>query len=305
MDPSSSAFVTKMIVGFIFGLLLSWSVGLAPALIYRYVIYRHPIEKQKVRWRLAPIIIILMILFKAIMAETGGTTWNPNPLPWIIIYFIGKWVMTRENKSKVKHGCLLSTFGLFLFVSIGSVLIGSYFSKMIPNEAEVQESIRTDPVHLALTQGDIQKMKQLLEAGASPNKTITRGHTPLITASRLGHAGAVSLLLRSGANPRHQDNLGWTPLHHAILQESANLSAITMLVGAGADVNAQDHRLRTPLHRAAQYGHIEVLQYLLKVGANPNSKDDADWTPYERVEMMGTVDAATEAKVKKILETNQ
>jgi hypothetical protein len=305
MDPNNSAFVTNMIFGFIFGLLLSWSVGLAPALIYRYVIYRHPVEKKKVRWRLAPIVVILMFLFKATMANLGGTPWSPNPLPWIIIYFIGKWIMTRESKSKFKHACLLSTFGLFLLLSIGSVLIGSYFNKMIPDKTEVRESVQTDPVHLALTQGDIQKMKQLLGAGASPNKIITKGHTPLITASRLGRADMASLLLRSGANPKHQDDLGWTPLHHAILQESANLSVITLLIESGADVNAQDHRLRTPLHRAAQYGYVDVVQYLLKVGANPSLKDDSNWTPYERAESFGTADAETKAKVKAILRANR
>ena len=131
------------------------------------------------------------------------------------------------------------------------------------------------------------------------------GHTPLITASRLGRADMVAILLRSGANPKHQDDLGWTPLHHAILQESANLAVITLLVESGADVNAQDHRLRTPLHRAAQYGYVDIVRYLLKVGANPNLRDDKSWTPYERVESFGTANSETEAKVKEILRGNR
>lgn len=305
---NTSTFVTEMILGFAFGLIHSWSVGLAPALIYRYVIYRRPIEKKKVRWLLAPAVIILAIVFKTIADPSpfgGPAKFNPNPIPWIIIYFIGKWIMTRESKSKIKHVCLLSVFGLFALVSISSVLIGSYLKEMVPAETEVRASIQTDPVHLALTQGDIQRMKQLLDAGASPNRTIIRGHTPLITASRVGRPDIVSVLLQAGANPKHQDDLGWTSLHHAILEERANLSVVTMLVDAGADVNAQDRRLRTPLHRAAQYGHVDIVQYLLKTGANPNSKDESGWTPYERVECMGTADGATEARVKEMLKANQ
>lgn len=308
MESDISAFTTELIIGFCLGFVFSWSVGLAPAFIYRYLVFRRPIEKKRVRWLLAPIVIILAIAFKTIADPSpfgGPARFNPNPIPWIILYFIGKWIMTRESRSKIKHGFLLFSYGLFVLISAGTVLIGSYINEMIPDEAEVKESIQEDPVHLALTQGDIQKMKQLLDAGASPNKTIMRGHTPLITASRIGHPGVVSLLLQSGANPKHKDDLGWTPLHHAILEEQANLSVVTMLVEAGADVNAQDHRLRTPLHRAAQYGHVDVVRYLLKNGANPNLKDSSDWTPSERIEWFGTADEATNAKIREMLKANQ
>lgn len=213
--------------------------------------------------------------------------------------------MMQKNKSKIKHGCLLFIFGIVLFIFISIVLIGNYFSKMIPDEAKTRESIKTDPVHQALIQGEILKMKHLLDEGADPNKTIIRGHTPLITASRMGRPKIVLLLLQSGADPKHQDDLGWTPLHHAILEEHSNLLVIKMLVNAGANINAQDHRLRTPLHRAAQYGYIEIVKYLLKVGADPKIKDYSDWTPCDRIDLFGTADAATNVKIKKILKENQ
>ena len=84
-------------LGFLFGLILSWSIGLAPALIYRYAIFERPIEKQKVFWRLAPGVVVLMFAFKLTVAELNGTQPNPNPGPWIIIYYVGKWIMSRGN----------------------------------------------------------------------------------------------------------------------------------------------------------------------------------------------------------------
>lgn len=92
----TSTYMTALIYGLIFGLILSWSVGVAPALVYRYAIFRRPIEKKKVFWRLAPCVVVLMFAFKLTMAELDGTAPNPNPVPWIIIYYIGKWIMTRK-----------------------------------------------------------------------------------------------------------------------------------------------------------------------------------------------------------------
>jgi hypothetical protein len=80
----------------IIGLLISWCIGLLPAIYYRYVFYKSPINKRLVFWRLAPIVALLAILYKMVMAAITGTKPNPNPLPWIIIYYIGMWVMTRD-----------------------------------------------------------------------------------------------------------------------------------------------------------------------------------------------------------------
>jgi len=95
-DTSGSDYAVELAFGLVFGLILSWSVGLAPALVYRYVIFRRPLEKMEVFWRLAPIIVFLMFAFKLTMAELSGKPPNGNPLPWIIIYYIGKWIMTRK-----------------------------------------------------------------------------------------------------------------------------------------------------------------------------------------------------------------
>jgi len=43
-----------------------------------------------------------MFAFKLTLAELNGTQLNPNPIPWVIIYYIGKWIMTRKpNKANV------------------------------------------------------------------------------------------------------------------------------------------------------------------------------------------------------------
>ena len=87
----------------ILGLLLSWSVGLVPALVYRYMIFKKPIDKKKVFLRLAPVITVFMIVYKQI----PGLSRSLNPIPWVIIYFIGKWIMTRNYISDQNVGGII------------------------------------------------------------------------------------------------------------------------------------------------------------------------------------------------------
>ena len=54
MDASDVT--VELIVGFALGLLLSWSVGLSPAVVYRYLVFREPVEKRKAFWCLAPVV---------------------------------------------------------------------------------------------------------------------------------------------------------------------------------------------------------------------------------------------------------
>jgi ankyrin repeat protein len=52
--------------------------------------------------------------------------------------------------------------------------------------------------------------------------------------------------------------------------QSASLKKVIFLLDRGADVNAHDRRGFTGLHRAAEMGHLDVLQVLLDRGASPN-----------------------------------
>jgi len=108
MDTTTSIFLIEYVSNLIFGWLLSWSLGLVPALIYRYVIFRKPIEKKKVFWRLAPVVIVLMFIYKLIISVLSGTDPNPNPVPWVIIYYIGKWIMTRNYISNQNVGGIIN-----------------------------------------------------------------------------------------------------------------------------------------------------------------------------------------------------
>ena len=56
---------------------------------------------------------------------------------------------------------------------------------------------------------------------------------------------------------------------------------IKMLVNAGADVNARDREGESALIWAAQFGHTDIMEILLKAGADPSIKDNAGRTVFE------------------------
>lgn len=68
------------------------------------------------------------------------------------------------------------------------------------------------------------------------------------------------------------------------------LEVIKMLFDAGVDINSikdsSDHRSYLPLTEAIDQGHIEVIEYLLQKGADPNSQTEP-CTPLESAAILG------------------
>ena len=94
--------------------------------------------------------------------------------------------------------------------------------------------------------------------------------TPIADAARAGDLAAIRDLVAHGADPNEaagQNN--WTPLEHAI--HKAQLASVEALLNAGADPNRADTSGTTPLMMAAGYGYTDIVQLLLRRGANPRA----------------------------------
>ncbi len=105
------------------------------------------------------------------------------------------------------------------------------------------ETREDHPIHLAAETGDLQRVREFLDAepslirAARPN-----GRRPLTTAVEFGHESMVRFLLKRGANPT------WPEL------------------------NADKGRA---LHAAARAGNRAMIELLLSVGADPNGHADS------------------------------
>ena len=157
------------------------------------------------------------------------------------------------------------------------------------------------PLSLAAQTGSAAIVERLLEAGADAKAPGPGGETPLMTAARTGQPGPILALLSYGADPnafepgKHQTALMWAAAAN-------NVSAIQTLVAGGADLHArsEEHNDRTvlnggrandwlgkageiayqftPLLFAVLNGHLEAVQALLALGAEPNETTLPDRT---------------------------
>ena len=180
----------------------------------------------------------------------------------------------------------------------------------------------------AAERGDVTKVRELLEGGASPNSIACRrvgkfyggsiqckaGRaepdftyrganfgppklTALQAAAGSGHLEIVEILITGGAsiNQSAPGPLGRTPLQAAA--EGRHGGIVQRLLAAGAEINARASRMigRTALQAASGAGDNEIVQILLGNGADVNA-------PASQYVGRTALQAAAEGGHKKIVE---
>ncbi|XP_061763206.1 ankyrin repeat domain-containing protein 39 isoform X1 [Nerophis ophidion] len=114
----------------------------------------------------------------------------------------------------------------------------------------------------AAMNGDLKRVKSLIQRGIPPNLKDTAGYTALHYASRSGHLTVCDFLLESGACASPQTPGGATPLHRAAF--CGHLDVARLLLRHRADPMIADGDGASALHKAAEQGHEKVCQLLLE-----------------------------------------
>ena len=150
-------------------------------------------------------------------------------------------------------------------------------------------------VHSCLS-GDVARLHQALAQGDNLNKYNGR---PLRTAVSQGHVDAVRALLEAGARvdvcdtyipsevvrgARCKDRLGGATLLHLCASAPHLGPIVTLLLkhGANASVCTSGSLKNTPLHLAAEHGCAAVVKALLEGGAQPNVRNAEGHSPLHR-----------------------
>ena len=110
-------------------------------------------------------------------------------------------------------------------------------------------SIYSMDIFNAAKTGNVNRVRELIAAGADVNQQDNNGYTPLHWAAENGHQTVVQALIAAGANVNQPDNDGRIPLHWAA--ENDHQAIVQVLIAAGADVNRQNNDGVTPLYGAA------------------------------------------------------
>uniref|UniRef100_A0A2P2JZZ6 Ankyrin-1-like n=1 Tax=Rhizophora mucronata TaxID=61149 RepID=A0A2P2JZZ6_RHIMU len=142
-------------------------------------------------------------------------------------------------------------------------------------------SISSDSGATALHQsagiGNIELLKCLLAKGVQVDSESDSG-SPLIWAAGHNQQDALKVLLEHHADPNEETEDNISPLLSAVA--AGSFACVELLVQAAANVNVHAGGT-TALHIAADIGSAEILNCLLKAGADPNITDEDGLKPIQ------------------------
>ena len=118
---------------------------------------------------------------------------------------------------------------------------------------------------------------------------------PIHNAAQNGNLNRVKALLNQGVPVNSRNEAGWTPLHLAAWM--GRLSVVQELFKRGAHVNPRTMSGMTPLHVAALWGRSpHVVHALIKAGANPKYRTMNGRSAYNYTEHYGFRNAVSTSR---------
>jgi ankyrin repeat protein len=142
-------------------------------------------------------------------------------------------------------------------------------------DAGISDNYRQTVSTLAAESGHENVMRALLDNRVDPNECVL-GETLLHCAAKEGHVGMVRLLLDRDADIDSETTSNGTALHVAINFQLVDV--IEFLLRSGADPNITDSRDRTALHQELECSDgdtqpVRIVKLLLEKGANVEAKN--------------------------------
>ena len=165
-------------------------------------------------------------------------------------------------------------------------------------------------LYYAAERGHSPVVQRLIERGADVKLTGKSGVSPIAAAAYAGRDSIVAMLLAHGADGRAPDDTGKPPVIYAAasgrldivkqllgggdlnaryandltllmwasgpdekVPDAQAIEVVSYLLDGGAHIDDRDDRGRTALMIAAEGGHSEIADLLLKRGADPSLKD--------------------------------
>ncbi|WP_425383714.1 ankyrin repeat domain-containing protein [Wolbachia endosymbiont (group A) of Microdon myrmicae] len=125
--------------------------------------------------------------------------------------------------------------------------------------------------------GDLSKVKDLINQGASINAEDKDGNTPFHNAGLKGYLTIAQYLVEKGVDVNASNEDGWTPMHGAALK--GHLEVVRFLIEKGANISAENIFGEKPIHCAAKRNNKDIIEVLLRKGASINDADKNGRTP--------------------------
>lgn len=168
----------------------------------------------------------------------------------------------------------------------GKVAFARYLAA---NGADVSASTDqgTTVLRYAMRYEQLEAARVVIEAGADIDATYgENGRSELGYAVRSRDTTVVEFLLEHGARSDVSGNDGWTPVHLAA--NDGHVDFVRRMLDAGADIELPGVN-GTILMEAVHGEHLELVEFLLRRGALPDTPDEEGWPPLHLATYHGTV----------------
>lgn len=135
-----------------------------------------------------------------------------------------------------------------------------------------------------ITSNNVNKIKDLIKKGANVNARDGVGNTCLMLACDFNNFETVSFLLSKKANVDFVNQFGYTALHFAV--QKNDLKVVRLLINSSEAIvekmiNKKDDLGNTPLHLAIDSGNANVVDFLVKKGADLNIRNSQGERPLD------------------------
>ena len=265
-----------------------------------------------------------------VLARIGAILAEDMTIEWVIAklsYVLGKGYKGKEVKEQMLkdlRGEITSEknlLGIEEDSSKASKLLGKLNDKLEDSSTEelntIAKMIQPVIAQTASTEGNINRLRKLIEEGYDINEQLRNGKTPLhVAAMQNDHLLAEFLINLESINLHVIDNSGNSPLYYAwyngnqtiagmlILKDAlfqanegkladtlwqkakaGDLISIKMFAKAGANLEISNYDSRTLAHVAAAEGNQVILEYLAKnTKFNFDIKDRYGRTPIDDIQ---------------------
>uniref|UniRef100_A0A0G4F5B3 Uncharacterized protein n=1 Tax=Chromera velia CCMP2878 TaxID=1169474 RepID=A0A0G4F5B3_9ALVE len=220
-------------------------------------------------------------------SEDGDSSVSPPP-NLKVARALAALMKSCETVKRDAHAALDQIFSEYFKMDLSAL-----FEMDVANHVRSFQAVEPETLCAAVESESLDDLSLLLNVGAHVDGLV-QGETALMLATVEGSLGAVKLLVEAGADLQVQcgegDPVGFSALHFAC-NEGPQLEIAEYLLSEGADPNAVDIFGVPPLHCAAMEGHIEVLELLLSRQADLNAKDHKSWSALHIAVMGGQREA--------------
>lgn len=140
---------------------------------------------------------------------------------------------------------------------------------LLDQGADINTEFETQtPLCLAASDGNIEMVEYLINAGADVNKANVKGVTPLMFATISKHGEVASLLIDKNADINAMDWFKNTALYFAVNKN--DVSTARLLLERGADINARNAYGSPLIYEAIQMRSVQMASLLIENGASIN-----------------------------------